>query len=453
MYIQEINITSIRSIEQFRMTFSQYAGWHVLIGDNGAGKSIIIRAVALAMLDFVDVSAARLNWNDWLQTGQRTGTIDVRIAPDGRYESNGSVLQNRITLESEAFLTKTNQITVIDGTASLLEMIFRGRKVYDKNQANYTTTTIPTGIAPQPIPTPPPSAPPQRQAWFSAAYGPFRRFTGGNAEKDSLFKTNPHLGAHLSAFGEDIALTEALTYLTTLYFKLVTDRINGRQTDSTLDHLIQFINQGNLLPHGATIYNVAVDSVWFRDGNGNLVEAIHLSDGYRSVLSLTFELIRQLIRSYGTDLVFAGVRNGGKTIDVPGVVLIDEIDAHLHPTWQTRIGQWFTDHFPNLQFIVTTHSPLICRACERGSIWRLAAPGSNEQAGEITGSIRDRLIYGNVLDAYGTGVFGDDVTQSEAWQNLAEQLALLNKKSIKGTITETERQRLYDLRAKMPTVE
>lgn len=456
MYIQEINITSIRSIEHFQMTFSQYAGWHVLIGDNGAGKSTIIRAVALAMLDFVDVSAARLDWNDWLQTGQRTGTIDVRVAPDGRYESNGAVIQNRITLEGDVILNDNNDIIVTDSQASLLEMIFRSRKVYDKNLADYPTTTtrIPTGIAPPPTPTPPASAPSQRQVWFSVAYGPFRRFTGGNAEKDSLFKTNPHLGAHLSAFGEDVALTEALTYLEELSYKKIVDMFNDRPTDPTFDDIIRFVNRAQLLPHGATLDTVRLtDGVWFRDGNGYLVKAIHLSDGYRSVLSLTFELIRQLIRSYGTDLVFANVRNGGTTIDVPGVVLIDEIDAHLHPTWQTRIGQWFTDHFPNLQFIVTTHSPLICRACERGSIWRLAAPGSNEQTGEITGSVRDRLIYGNVLDAYGTGVFGDGVTQSEAWQNLAEQLALLNKKSIKGTITETERQRLYDLRAKMPTVE
>lgn len=451
MYIQEINITSIRSIEQFQMTFSQYAGWHVLIGDNGAGKSTIIRAVALSMLDFVDVSAARLDWNDWLQTGQRTGTIDVRVAPDGRYESNGSVLQNRITLESEAALTKTNQIKIVDGTASLLEMIFRGRKVYGKQYAEFTSPPFP-GIAPPPMSTPPPLTTPQLQAWFSVAYGPFRRFTGGSAEKDSLFKTNPHLGAHLSAFGEDIALTEALAYLTELGDEQLRDLLQEKPVDPTLNNLIKFINQGGLLPQGATI-EFSIFRTRFRDGNGTFVEAIQMSDGYRSVLSLTFELIRQLIRSYGTELVFANVRNGGKTIDVPGVVLIDEIDAHLHPTWQTRIGQWFTDHFPNLQFIVTTHSPLICRACERGSIWRLAAPGSDEQTGEITGSVRDRLIYGNVLDAYGTGVFGDDVTQSEAWQNLAEQLALLNKKSIKGTITETERQRLYDLRAKMPTVE
>ena len=46
--------------------------------------------------------------------------------------------------------------------------------------------------------------------WFSVAYGPFRRFAGGNPEWAKVFYSQPKLGAHLSVFGEDVALTEAL---------------------------------------------------------------------------------------------------------------------------------------------------------------------------------------------------------------------------------------------------
>ena len=159
-----------------------------------------------------------------------------------------------------------------------------------------------------------------------------------------------------------------------------------------------------------------------------------------------------MIRLFSVEKVFANVEKGEMIIDVEGIVLIDEADAHLHPTWQTRIGQWFVEHFPNIQFIVTTHSPLICRGAEkRGSIWRLAAPGSDEQSGEITGIERDRLIYGDVSEAYGTGAFGDNVNQGEAGVKLAEEVARLNVKSVKGIITEEEQQRLFELRAKLPT--
>jgi hypothetical protein len=176
-----------------------------------------------------------------------------------------------------------------------------------------------------------------------------------------------------------------------------------------------------------------------------------MSDGYRSILSLTFELIRQLVRVYGAEPVFKNIAQGIMTIDPSGVVLIDEIDAHLHPTWQTRIGQWFTKYFPNIQFIVTTHSPLICRASEQGTIWRLTAPGSDIESGKIDGVAKDRLIFGNVLDAYGTEIFGKAVTVSEESNDKRNRLASLNIKSIMGGISKNEEEELNQLKTIFPT--
>ena len=50
MYIQKAEIKNIRSIKNFKIYFGQSSGWHVLIGDNGAGKSTIIRSIALALV-------------------------------------------------------------------------------------------------------------------------------------------------------------------------------------------------------------------------------------------------------------------------------------------------------------------------------------------------------------------------------------------------------------------
>ena len=193
--------------------------------------------------------------------------------------------------------------------------------------------------------------------------------------------------------------------------------------------------------------------VFFKDGNDVKISVNQMSDGYRSVLSMTFELIRQLVRVYGAELVFKNIEKGEMFVDLPGVVLVDEIDAHLHPTWQTRIGKWFLKYFPKLQFIVTTHSPLVCRAAEKGSIWRLAAPGSDEESGEVTGLDRERLIFGNVLDAYGTGVFGENTSISEDSNEMLNRLSELNVKSMMGLIDENdeENKELQELRAKFPT--
>lgn len=78
-----------------------------------------------------------------------------------------------------------------------------------------------------------------------------------------------------------------------------------------------------------------------------------------------------------------------------------------------ELGNGLQKHSEICSLFVATHSPLICRACENGSIWRLAAPGSNQQTGEITGEDKDKLIYGDILDAYETDVFGAKITRGE----------------------------------------
>jgi predicted ATP-binding protein involved in virulence len=135
---------------------------------------------------------------------------------------------------------------------------------------------------------------------------------------------------------------------------------------------------------------------------------------------------------------------------LPGVVIIDEVDAHLHPPWQRRIGDWFCKFFPKLQFLVTTHSPLVCQAAEKGSVWRLPTPGSDSPGGRVEGDELKRLIYGNVLEAYSTEIFGRDVNRSDASAAKLQRLALLNRKLLRGELGPLEKQELQGLRAALP---
>jgi AAA domain, putative AbiEii toxin, Type IV TA system len=262
--------------------------------------------------------------------------------------------------------------------------------------------------------------------WFFAGFGPFRRFSGGEYDKD-LEISNPRASAVISLFDEKYTLSEALVWLQKLHYK----GLDGdKKSENTLKNLIDFLNNGDLLPFGTRLNKVSSEGVFFTDGNGNEVEINQLSDGFRSILSLAFELIRLLIRFYDEEKVFKNFKKGDYTIGLAGVVIIDEVDAHLHPTWQTRVGQWFTKYFPALQFIVTTHSPLVCRAAENGSIWRLSAPGSKIPSGEITGADKDRLIYGNILDAYSTDAFGENLERSEEGFEKLKRYSYLSQKAV-----------------------
>lgn len=422
MYIKKIEIKNIRAISDFKMEFAEgkEAGWHVLIGDNGVGKSSIVRAVALSIIGPADAQALRLQLKDWIQRSQEEAEIILAIqrdqARDG-YAGKKAPLKRPFALSVKISREKNAGFEI--GRLS-------GHGHYGIDPYQYVWSGKP--------------------GWFAASFGPFRRFTGGDKEWSKVYYSTPRAAPHLSVFGEDVALTESIEWLSRMKFKSFEE--NTVAADS-LESIKKFINEGGLLPHGTRLAEVSSEGVFFQDGSGFEVDVNQMGDGYRSLLSMIFELIRQMIHTYGGDEVFREISKGTPIIPLPGVVLIDEIDAHLHPTWQTRIGQWFTKYFPNLQFIVTTHSPLICRGCLNekgeinGSIWYLPAPGSNEKGGQLSDADRDRLIFGNVLDAYGTGAFGDNVERTPASQELLKELAQLDKLHTFGQITpEQDRKRL-----------
>jgi predicted ATPase len=411
MYLNKIHIKNIRSIADFEMTFLNPAGWHVIIGDNGAGKSTIVRSISLGIIGPNDAKALRLNLNDWVRRGEEeVGTITLTVQKSN--EDNKIGQSRPRTKPFDATLTvkrKERNGFVLEGNKGApMENIWSNA-----------------------------------YGWFSCAFGPFRRFTGGEKEWMKVYYSDPRAAAHLSVFGEDVALTEAIDWLKNLHIKTLEQasfptKVVDENESGILSSLKAFLNEGGLLPHGAKLDSISSEGVFFIDGNGAKVDVTQMSDGYRSILSLTFELIRQMVRSYGQKKVFKNFKKGDFTIDLPGVVLIDEIDAHLHPSWQARIGEWFLKVFPDIQFIVTTHSPLICRASENGSIWRLRAPGSDFPSGEITGTEKERLIFGDVLDAYGTELFGKKVTRSEKASEKLNKLTALNVKSTFGNLTSGE---------------
>ncbi|MEM6262511.1 MAG: AAA family ATPase [Bacteroidota bacterium] len=421
MYISKVEIENFRSISKLAIEFPKdnLAGWHVVIGDNGSGKTSFVRAVAMALIGRSEIQALRIPLKSYIAKNSNSGSSGLELYKSQEYD----LLNNGVD---------TGPIVV---STILMEKFEEDGHIFISNSHGHFRESKDFRYS-------------EGMGGFSASFGPYRRFSGGNVEREKAFLNYPRLASHLSAFGEDVALTEALEWLQQLQYKNLE---KDEKASKVLDGIKKFINEGDLLPHGAKIHKIGSEGVFFIDGNGLEIPVTELSDGYRSVLSMTFELIRQMVYVYDEQKVFAKIWEGKFIIDLPGVVLIDEVDAHLHPTWQVRIGEWFTKYFPKLQFIVTTHSPLVCRAAEKGTIWRLPSPGSDEEAKEITGIEKKRLVYGNVLDAFGTEVFGENVTRSREGHELLSEMAMLNVKSVRGAISEEEKSRLNELRAILPT--
>ncbi|HEX8700573.1 MAG TPA: AAA family ATPase [Myxococcaceae bacterium] len=421
MYLTRFALRNIRAIREleWEVPLERAPGWHVILGDNGSGKSSVLRSIALGLVGPIEAMALRQDWSRWIRS-KGPSSVELLFASDSRFDKHligARKIPRELWLKLELFPHRVNEHT------GHFQVRSESKKQFEALASVWIGSS----------------------GWFSAAYGPFRRFTGGDQDYEKLFSTSPRLARHLSVFDESVALTEGLRWLQQLQFKTLEKDPEGE----LLEPLLKFINQPGFLPHQARLEKITSREVLFVDGNGFQVPVEELSDGYRSILSMTFELIRQLAATYGPKRVFHP--KDPTKVDVPGVVLIDEVDAHLHPTWQRRVGLWFREHFPKLQFIVTTHSPLVCQAAEVGTVWRLPRPGTDEEARQVTGAELDRLLYGNVLDAYGTGLFGEGVARSNAAKQRLERLAELNLKEVKKGLSAAERKEQKALRASQPT--
>ena len=102
------------------------------------------------------------------------------------------------------------------------------------------------------------------------------------------------------------------------------------------------------------------------DGSTRTLRISQLSDGYRVVLGLTMDFARRMAQANG------GTADDGKQIvsplDLPAIALIDEVDLHLHPSWQQRVLTDLMQTFTNTQFVVTTHSPQVLSTVKRENI-------------------------------------------------------------------------------------
>lgn len=137
--------------------------------------------------------------------------------------------------------------------------------------------------------------------------------------------------------------------------------------------------------------------------NGEWIALSMLSDGYRNIVRLSADIAYRSIK-LNPHLGINAVK------ETEGVVLIDEVDMHLHPKWQKTIIDDFKRTFPKIQFIVTTHSPFIVQSLNRDELINLDIHLSKDSyAQNIEGS--EAVINLNVDNPYTKSI--EDITEIE----------------------------------------
>ncbi len=154
-----------------------------------------------------------------------------------------------------------------------------------------------------------------------------------------------------------------------------------------------------------------------------------LSDGYSAAVQIVSDLILRMDKNWL-------LSDRLSEYDFEGIVLIDEVETHLHIELQKKILPFLTEFFPRIQFIVTTHSPYVLNSISNAKVFDL----------ERRVELEDLSMYSS--DSLAEGYFGAD-EYSDKLKQMLERYVLLNEKS---GLSEEERAERAKLRSELKNI-
>lgn len=380
MYLTELTILGMKRVRNLVLNFEEPSGpirkWTVLIGPNGTGKTSILQAIAMTA-----VGPAELN----------NLANEVREHAVDRRGSGHMMVTARWRIREGLHLASTAQLS--RGESSYFGQSIELDRPATANDA-YNLRSDP--LAAVRAKTDPGSG----LDYFVAAYGLHRFIAVGRPEQPkqpaverlrSVFSpTTTLMGPHFLDWLPDRSARRvarvckvALSIIGRHLPGLPELELRGQGGVRTADDLVA-------RPRYRTSSTAA-------DNHGLALPLPALAHGVQSILSWVTDIVGQ----------FAGDPALGLPAGTPsdvlaamrGTILIDEIDLHLHPTWQAAIVPALRATFPNMQFIVSTHSPIVLAQVAPHEIVRLDAVGDAADVDEVaidraTGQLRPRRELG-----------------------------------------------------------
>lgn len=312
MYIKKIILENIRCFENLEINFDKKGTSALILGDNGDGKSTLLKSLAIGLCD--ESSAAGLH----------------RELP-GELVRKHSKLPGVITIELENKKRKYKIETSIESLPAFERI---KQKVYLDGE-NSSQEAFPWSDI------------------FVCGYGPGRQ-TQGTADLEEYAAVDAVYT--LFRYYDPMQNSELAIRRLVEKARSRVGKNNPTEKEKRAEHMLDLIR--SLLEHVLNLSEkdkifitptgIDIKSHWGRNRLSSL------GDGYKATVTWIMDFLSWRMLS-------------GKSLDpktMAGIVIIDEIEQHLHPRWQINIMRLLQESFPKIQFIASTHSPLVASGCE-----------------------------------------------------------------------------------------
>lgn len=375
MFLKELELTNFKCHENLYLSFENVADDNpirkttFLLGENGTGKSALLKAVALitagssALGDLIGVP------EDWIKSGKKFCEIAATLVTADDEER-----KIKLRIERDFQLKE-----IIGQNADGLELIDRAISHADRN-------------------------------YFVIGYGASRRLN-----RDSQFFrsssefSSPRTFNIQSLFNPDAALVSLNNWAIDLDYTGKGDGLKTvkRALDAFLIDNVKF----------KTIDREKKQLIFSTpDGEMPLNQ---LSDGYQNVSAWVGDLMYRINENF---------KNFNDPLKARGLLLIDEIDLHLHPKWQRQLHAFLLKKLPNFQVIATTHSPITAQQADEGELYALRRERRKVELIPFKGAPNKMLLH-QILMSPVFGLETDESVKVEEAKTKIREISLKGRKS------------------------
>lgn len=350
---------------------------NLLLGDNGAGKSSILRALALSVLGpIVAESGFRpyyLVRRSRTARGINKAVIDAHavLHPQDRGSTkslrSSSPKPSTLNLHLEVFRRGDHESILSKRGPSLIYGLY-----FEKSPA-----------------------------FFVAGYGANRR-----VEEATTYSPADAQKARGIRYQRVAGLFEPQVALVPLSSWLVVLKARNKRRFVQVQRLLN-----NLLPSEAEFTGKMIDRDFAFKIHGQELPFSALSDGYRSYIGWIADLLHHVLET---------CPSGQKLTENRGLVLVDEIDLLLHPSWQRLIIEQVSTSLPNIQFVFTTHSPLVAASLQNENLF---VSETDQEGTAAISQYRERIFGLSADQALESSYFGLPSTRGQEF--LAETRDLI----------------------------
>lgn len=323
MHLDHLALENFRACDELKLAIGRRLT--VLLGNNGSGKTSVLDGIAIglgAMLTHLP-GISGINFKKSGEIRQRGNSM----APYARVE-----LRTRCGIEWDRIhrrdKSKRTLAAVPSGKGVKSLEAFLDRTIIDPMNAG----------APYQLP-------------LVAYYGVSRAVLEAPLRRKGFPKSHTRLEALEGALGANSRFKSAFIWFYNKETEEFRQQKEQRSFDVRLKELDAVRRAINLIFPEISDPHIALNPLRLAVTlDGETLDLMQLSDGYKTLLGLVIDLSMRL-----------GLANPhlDDPLGAEAIVMIDEVDLHLHPSWQRRVLADLLRTFPNTQFIVTTHSPFI----------------------------------------------------------------------------------------------